>query len=120
MGKNAKFREQRLRLYRAQDGKCHWCHKEMIWLDKFPNKSRQIPDNACTTDHLDDRLDPNRGKFGGQIRRVAACKKCNEYRSNERCKNLPLWELHRRSGRFARDEMIRQLAAEIRIAAISR
>jgi hypothetical protein len=72
---------------------------EMVWFDTFP---KVVPDNACTTEHLDDRLDPNRGILRGQPRRVAACKKCNEDRSNARVKLLPIEELRKRSRRGKR------------------
>lgn len=54
-----KFRKQRHRLFLSQNGLCHWCGMEMVWFDTFP---KIVPNNACTTEHLDDKARPKQGK----------------------------------------------------------
>jgi hypothetical protein len=94
---NSLEREQRLRLCERQEWLCYWCQKPMRWI--VLGKKGHLPPDAATTDHLDDRLSPERGKHEGEFRRVAAHKRCNEARSNARQQALGIDELHRRSGR---------------------
>lgn len=47
-----------------------------------------LPPDAATLDHLDDRWSPERGMHPGERRRVAACRECNERRSNERTRGV--------------------------------
>lgn len=102
---NVLEREQRLRMCESQRWLCHWCKGPMVWVVQASGK---LPPNAATTEHLDDKLSPARGKHAhGEVRRVAACLKCNNARSNERHTALGVDELRRRSGRGSQPLTIR-------------
>jgi hypothetical protein len=90
------FRAQRLRMCVEQGWKCWWCKRQMLNPETFPH-IHPLPPDMATTDHLDDRFSPDRGKFPGQRRRVAACWKCNNDRSRARQAELGKDELRRRS-----------------------
>ncbi len=77
-------RDQRRRLCERQRWRCYWCQQPMRWV--VLDGTGTLPLDAATLDHLDDRWSPMRGQFGSERRRVAACRKCNEGRSNERTK----------------------------------
>jgi 5-methylcytosine-specific restriction endonuclease McrA len=88
------IRRRRNFLFKKQGGKCYYCQQPMVpaTADKYQ------PDNACTLEHLDDKLSPERGKHKGKERTVAACRKCNlkrgvarnkEYQKNEKGKKIP-------------------------------
>jgi len=80
----AKYRRQRRNMFNRQDGLCHYCKRPMILLE-IDWQGTRPPDNLCTTEHLDDKYDVRRGKgVNGQFRRVAACRACNQERSNRR------------------------------------
>lgn len=77
-----RIKKRRDRLYRQQQGRCHWCGTPML------NRPRAAKDSPlpydCTLDHLDDRFSPHRGASGGREERtVAACWSCNQQRCNE-------------------------------------
>lgn len=89
------------RLYFRQNGKCFWCHSQMVppWQSECgPNGPNPKP-HFCTLDHLDDKFDESRRKHNLKFRRVAACWKCNNERAEDKQRNLPIEELWRRSGR---------------------
>lgn len=72
---------QRRKLCEKQKWKCYWCGKPMRW---WNSDSPEIPGDAATLDHLDDRWSTERGMHpSGDVRRVAAHKTCNEQRSLE-------------------------------------
>lgn len=87
MSTNDKEFQQKVNRFDEQNGLCYYCKDPMLLM---PRGFQGIyPMNACTREHLDDRYDPTRGKsVKGTIRVVAACKRCNEARSNERTKAL--------------------------------
>ena len=70
------------RLFAQQGGLCHYC-KEPMTLER-PTRHKKVADNMATIEHLEDRYDPNRGKFAGQKRHVVACHKCNNGRNSVR------------------------------------
>ena len=84
--------EQRAHLVRKQKGRCHYCKcrmrndwKNFTWVDdqghRRIRKGVKIPPNMATIEHLDSRMNPERGKAPlGKRRRVAACYECNQLR----------------------------------------
>lgn len=96
------FKARRGRLFQKQGGKCYWCKCDMIDLD-YTGRNGPIPDNACTLDHLRDRLDPERSRPGlFEKRWVAACRACNHKRGRDRLMSLPIEEQWKRAGHFDR------------------
>lgn len=93
------IRLSRRYLYRKQKGRCYWCDKKMQHIFRIPSGYRHPL--LCTIDHLDSRLNPDRGKFGNhkQWRRVAACQKCNHEHARFEELSLSKEELNRRSKR---------------------
>lgn len=89
------------RLWKEQEGRCKWCGCDMVLPANLTTK--WFPKNTATLDHLDDRLSGERGKHQGQIRRVLACKECNETRSKAAQNCLSREELWERSGSYPRD-----------------
>lgn len=84
------FRQQRLKLFQRQKGRCHWCGSRML----EPRKAMEWgetpqPPNLCTLDHIDYRLWPERGKHPWKLRKVAACWDCNQIRSRARMSTSP-------------------------------
>lgn len=76
-------KKRRLDMWRKQDGKCHWCHCDMIKPGTWKTGGlydRGPPLNMCTIDHLDHKSSPLRGAYSGLKRTVAACWKCNNER----------------------------------------
>lgn len=75
---------RRARAFQRQGGKCHWCGCDMV-LAKGPGnaKANDMPHDLCTLDHLDERGTPQRGKYPGKLRTVAACWLCNHTRGKE-------------------------------------
>ncbi len=98
---NVRERNQRYQLCVRQNWLCHWCQQPMTWLSPYP-PGGAVPSHAATVDHLDSRLDADRGKQVTRYRRVAACWACNQKRSKVSVAVLGLAELHRRSGRYPR------------------
>jgi hypothetical protein len=94
MSTNEKLRKQRKRLWEKQRGKCYWCEQKTRLLYITDGK---VPKDAATIDHLDSRLNANRGNFNGFLRHVMACWKCNNDRANAEVAALPLSELQSRS-----------------------
>ena len=94
-GQTLKLRS-RYRLWRAQNGRCHFCGVQTVFPDKGNGKQTPKP-NWATLEHLDDRYSPNRGKYPGDYRRVMACWQCNHDRNVERQKSIPIDELRRRA-----------------------
>jgi hypothetical protein len=95
--------KQLVSLFKRQGGLCYWCTQPMT-LDR-PKRHKKSPDNMATIEHLEDKWDPLRGTFndGKSFRRVAACHKCNNGRSNARQADsnvVSKEELWRRSGRY--------------------
>lgn len=83
---NVLRREQRIRLYNEQEGKCYYCFKLMRLMPS--GYIGALPPDACTREHLDDKYSPERGKHKGERRIVAACHKCNAGRAAERTNAL--------------------------------
>lgn len=69
-------RQKKVKLFREQGGRCHWCGRPMRL--SFVHE-RQTPDLA-TFDHLDSRPSGMRGAFPGVRRVVLACHACNHAR----------------------------------------
>lgn len=87
-------------LYNRQRGLCYWCKQLMVLFDPTKiRRQRPLPFNLATIDHLDDRFSSERGKHGGEPRRVLACKKCNEVRGRMSELMQPKEVLHARAGR---------------------
>lgn len=96
MSRRVRYLRRRARLFERQGGKCFWCARPMSTTAQ--ERGARPPDNMLTLDHLDDRLDPMRGKRPGE-RTVAACWECNQRRCRERIAALPIeekWRLGRR------------------------
>jgi hypothetical protein len=100
---NSKQRNRRNRLF-AQNPVCHWCGVLTSHPHEYGAKAQnglwklQNPKyHMATLDHLDSKLNPNRGKRKGKKRTVLACIECNEYRSYLELTAVPLQELHRRA-----------------------
>lgn len=72
----------------------------MLPPDEQPKAREKPHPRSCTVDHLDSRLNTERGKHYGEYRRVAACWQCNADRDRQEHEMMPREELHRRSGRF--------------------
>lgn len=93
-----------LRLYERQNGECYYCREKMlsptVWRACFSAKmkGKDIPCNLCTLEHLDDRLEAQRGMIKGE-RTVAACRKCNFLVGKARYDMLPIEEQRKRAGR---------------------
>ena len=90
-------RKQRLkeRLFLRQRGLCHWCRCGMELLPPIP-KRHDPPDNEATIEHLRSRLDPSRKEPAtGDVRRVLACRSCNNERGREEVLKVPLEERQR-------------------------
>ena len=58
-----------------------------------------FPDNAATLDHVYSRYTPDL-RLGEGNPTVLACWKCNNRRSQEETKQLPIWELWRRANSY--------------------
>ena len=58
------------------------------------------PKTSATLEHLDDRVNGQRGKHSGQIRIVLACKECNQKRGRELVKSQPIEDLWAKSGAY--------------------
>ena len=96
-----KRRRQLLRLFEQQKGLCHYCKSEMVIMPVGHIQEKNSPPNRATLEHLDHKLDPNRGKHNGECRRVAACWKCNNEKGDEYIKKLMVENPHviwRRTG----------------------
>ena len=90
---------QRKLLFHMQGGKCHWCKQQMVFY--IPKNGEKPLANMVTIDHLDDRLNPHRGKTGGSVRRrVGACWQCNVDRGSQSVAAQPIEVLWQRSGRL--------------------
>lgn len=94
MNKARKDRKRR-RLYDLQKGKCYYCGCRMRILQRRGTP----PKDMATFEHLDSKLNPERGQHPGERRVVLACFACNQERGTEEVAALPLAEKHRRSGR---------------------
>jgi len=81
--------KQRLKLFTEQKGLCYWCKQPMRILKMKPHKP--APPDLCTIDHLEPKFHPQRGTFAGKmvLRRVAACRKCNNERDKEQQAKIP-------------------------------
>lgn len=62
-----------------KDPRCHWCREttELV-IGEFSHG--HLKPHMATTDHLDDRLSPMRGRMPGP-RTVLSCWQCNQDRS---------------------------------------
>ena len=75
---------QRQKLFLQQNGKCYWCQTQMTRaLGPRTRTDPPHPLTMCTLDHVVDRLDPRRRQKprSDEVRRVAACLRCNRERS---------------------------------------
>ena len=80
------------KLLLRQQGLCFFCYVQMVAAEA-DNDPR-----ACRIFSLDDRYAPWKGRFAGHLRHVAACHECVSEISDKRQQNVPIEELHRRSG----------------------
>ena len=69
---------------REQNWLCYYCGLKMTKPRQRQHKGCSHRDDEATLEHLDDRFDPARGTRRGEIRRVAACRKCNQDRAKAR------------------------------------
>lgn len=78
--RNEREKRQRALLWRRQKGRCFWCKEQMSagWGRPGP-----LPRKLATIDHLDHRMSPERGQNAGMLRKVLACRECNERRGRE-------------------------------------
>lgn len=95
-------REKRWLLFKKQRGRCFYCAGEMVI--RYGDQQQKARPDECTLEHLDSRLDPERGKHSGKRRIVAACRRCNHARGEAQVAALPLEELRRRSALGAQAE----------------
>lgn len=111
-------KRQIMALFIRQGRRCFWCAAEMLPPGSHTSKHGQpTPPNLCTLDHLDDRLSVERGRHMGELRRVAACWRCNNLRGTASQAAQPKSELHRRSGRFPKDT---EIAPATQVIVVSR
>jgi len=89
MTKGEKLRKKKQRMWDRQNGLCHWCGQGMFpftnFLDLPEPRSKHLPDNYSTIEHLRSKYDPTRWDLndGYELRLVLACKKCNEDRGRK-------------------------------------
>ena len=74
-----KWRQKRA-LFRLQMGQCYYCQGRML-LTKWNMDNGKPPLNLATIEHLDCRFNSERGKRGGEYRRVLACWYCNSVKN---------------------------------------
>lgn len=98
-----KVRVMRDKLIRLQENWCFFCYRQMEPVEANTRFSAQLF-------HLDDKYAPWKGKFNGHIRCVVACQECCREISDKRTANIPISELHRRSGRGDGTEIAYTLA----------
>lgn len=98
MNSNKAKKRQRDLLFKRQKGLCCWCRRPMrkSWTHK---QGVPVPDDLATIEHLDSRLNPERGQHPGERRHRLACAKCNHQRGAEEDKRLSLDERRQLSGR---------------------
>jgi hypothetical protein len=94
---------KKIKIYKFQDGKCHYCGAVMVLGFPKPRKGHSHGKRLATFEHLDSRLSPERGAHAGEIRVVLACSDCNQKQNDIEVSRLPIEELWRRSGRFRRE-----------------
>ena len=70
----------RLRLYTAQNGRCHWCDVECVLMSPLPFQTP--PPDMATTDHLFPRGDYRRHERSFYPKHVMACYECNHRRGS--------------------------------------
>jgi hypothetical protein len=97
-----KIRRLRARLFHLQHGLCFWCGTPMRLLVIVGGKCKEHPNDMCTIDHLEPRWHPMRGKFDGQLRKVAACYKCNNERDRQQLMLIPQELLNEAAGNGGR------------------
>ena len=79
----AKHRK-RLRLYREQSGRCHWCEQSMLLGRRYnPRYGEESLPKLATFEHLDSKLSLDRGMRPGERRVVLACYRCNHNRGRK-------------------------------------
>ena len=80
-----------------RDPHCYYCGVETVWKDRLDTRV----ENAATIEHLRSRYNPRRMEpnRGNDRRLVLACWKCNNGQNRVEQAQVPLAELHRRSGR---------------------
>lgn len=97
-------------LFKRQNGLCYWCNGAMVLFDeRIMRRNRPLPDNLATVDHLDDKFSPERGKHGGEIRRVLACMRCNGLRGSMAQRSQPIEELRERAQRHRGNRQIQSV-----------
>jgi hypothetical protein len=97
MSQGDKRRRQLQRLFNEQGGLCFYCRQAMVITPHGPGK--KVDPRKATTEHLDDRFNPVRGKHGGSgaVRHVAACYECNFERGRESQASQPIELLRERA-----------------------
>lgn len=96
------FKRQRRAWFR-QHPFCYFCRCELV-LVEYKNRTKNIPPNAATIDHLRPRGHPGRhepNRFN-LWRRVLACWQCNSRRNTEFEARLSLEEKWKRNGQWLR------------------
>lgn len=89
-------RRKRAHLHRVQNGLCYWCEQPTRLVYRVPPGEQ--PDDVATLEHLDDKLEPMRGKRAHEGPRIVmACHGCNNRRAKKRVASLPIEELHARA-----------------------
>lgn len=94
------FHRQRAILFAEQRGLCHWCKEPMALVihdfkGGIPKKFKR-----ATLDHLDSKLNEERGQHAGERRRVVACDACNAARAKAEEEAMTLEQRQQRSKRF--------------------
>lgn len=110
MGTNKKRQDQLRRMFRRQEGRCHWCGVGMVPPGTHKGKGKPDP-RLCTVDHLDCRYSEDRGKHAGEYRRVAACWTCNNNRATMQQANMPKEVLWRKSNAYPDERFHRASSA---------
>ena len=72
-----RIRLQRQKLWEANGGQCYYCGVTTVLPPAPAPKGWRPMPNTATTEHLDHKLSPDRGKRAGEYRRVLACFRCN-------------------------------------------
>lgn len=75
------------------DPRCYWCGRKTVWCAPADGI---MPADGATVDHLHSRYDRERRGNTRMVSVVLACYECNNRRSMEETRRIPIEELRRR------------------------
>jgi hypothetical protein len=104
-------RRERRRLWKHQNGKCHWCQTDMImaYSGRAHVNGKKPHPKLATIDHLHPKGHPERGTHNGKSTHVLACWLCNQRRNEEFRQSLPREVLWAQSGRSPQERTVEEL-----------